>query len=128
MAIHFSCKCPERKKPVNERAWVVTQYHWTTGSFSPKGGEWSQYSQVYCLECGATGRSKSKYVEELEHMDHFKAYEERDRRVALKGTEPMTVCVGFYPVDDDLRNTQCDHRNGTQCSFFTNQQCNYNDS
>jgi len=76
MAVPFSCKCPERKKPVSERAWVVTEYQWNSGAFVKKGGEWSQYSEVRCLECGNRGRTKAKYVDDLEHMDWLEARNE----------------------------------------------------
>ena len=73
MAVHFGCVCPERKKPIKEREWVVSQRNWNSGSFVKEGGEWSRYSDVRCLQCGAIGRSKSKYVDELDDMDFFKA-------------------------------------------------------
>jgi hypothetical protein len=28
MAVSFSCKCPEGKKPVGKREWRVLQYRW----------------------------------------------------------------------------------------------------
>jgi len=65
MAVSFSCKCAERKKPVAKRAWRVMQrkcnhsafngYHWTP----------SDWSHVVCLSCRASGRTKAKYVDEL---------------------------------------------------------------
>lgn len=57
-----ACKCPESKKPVAQRHWVVLQrrcnhsafngYHWTA----------SEYSSVQCHECGAVWRTKADYV------------------------------------------------------------------
>lgn len=73
MAVPFNCKCPERKKPIEKRAWVVTQYKWNTGAFVKDGGTFSNYSQVRCLKCGNTGRTKCKYVEELDHMGYAEA-------------------------------------------------------
>ncbi len=95
MANHFDCKCPERSKPVRDRAWVITEYRWTSGAFSPKGGEPSDYSQVWCIECGRTGRTKSKYVEEIKHMDHFDAMTEIQRRRDEKqfGYNPGDIIV-----------------------------------
>lgn len=65
MSVSFSCSCLERKKPINERCWVVIDrncnysafngYHWTS----------SDYSQVYCKACHTTGRTKANYVCEL---------------------------------------------------------------
>lgn len=65
MSVSFSCHCEERKKPIDKRAWVVTQdmcnhsafngYHWTP----------SDYSTVYCKKCNAIGRTKAAYVKDL---------------------------------------------------------------
>jgi hypothetical protein len=65
MAQGFSCKCPERQKPVNERNWVIRQYRWNSGAFTSGNGERSDYSTVECLECGCTGRTKADYVYSL---------------------------------------------------------------
>ena len=35
----------------------------------------------------------------------------------------QTNCVGFYPLNDDLESTECDHeREDGWCAFF-NQEC-----
>lgn len=69
MAVGFGCKCPERKKPVRERNWVVTEYKWNSGAFVTNGGEYSNYSEVRCLHCCARGRTKAKFVDSLKEMD-----------------------------------------------------------
>lgn len=74
MSVGFSCKCPERAKPVEQRNWVVTTYKWNYGRFVKAGGEPSDYSEVRCLSCSRIGRTKAKYVEKLSHMDWEEAY------------------------------------------------------
>ena len=75
MAVGFSCKCPERKKPVKQRNWVVTQYKWNSGDFVVDGGEYSDYSEVRCLSCCSRGRTKAQYVESLKLMSETEAYD-----------------------------------------------------
>lgn len=84
MAVHFGCRCAERYKPVGQRAWVVTQYRWNSGDFTSGAGEPSDYSTVKCLECGSVGRTKSNYVDGLEHMKPHEAWNEWQRRVKAK--------------------------------------------
>lgn len=74
MSVGFSCKCPERAKPVEQRSWVVTIYKWNNGDFVKAGGEPSDYSELRCLSCFRRGRTKAKYVEKLPHMDWDEAY------------------------------------------------------
>lgn len=75
MAVGFSCQCAERKKPVEQRDWVVTEYKWNSGAFVAAGGEYSDYSEIRCLQCARRGRTKAKYVEKLKHMDWKEAYD-----------------------------------------------------
>jgi hypothetical protein len=65
MAVTFGCRCPERKKPVAERNWRVSQYQCHHSAFS--GYHWtpSEYSTVFCLNCNAVGRTKAAYVHQL---------------------------------------------------------------
>lgn len=65
MSMHFSCKCEERKKPVEERRWVVRQYRCNHSAFNGYRHANSDYSSVECLSCGAWGRTKAAYVEKL---------------------------------------------------------------
>jgi len=65
MGVHFNCRCEERRKPVPERDWTVSNYHWNNGAFTPQGGQASNWSTVICNKCGAAGRSQSNYVEEV---------------------------------------------------------------
>ena len=66
MAVSFYCKCPERRKPPSERRWVVLDYRCNYSKFN--GGRYtpSDYSCIKCLACGAIGRTKAKYVDELQ--------------------------------------------------------------
>jgi len=69
MSVSFSCHCPERKKPVAERNWIVWARNYSRSAFN--GGRWkySEYSQVQCLTCSATGRTKAKYVKLLRDFE-----------------------------------------------------------
>lgn len=74
MAVHFNCQCLERKKPVEQRAWIITEYKHNSSVFVKKGGEYSDWSQILCVKCGKTGRSKSKYVDSLKILSPQEAY------------------------------------------------------
>ena len=65
MASTFNCKCPERKKPIEDRNWEVYQFKCHHSAFS--GYRWtpSDYSSVSCQSCGAVGRTKANYVLDL---------------------------------------------------------------
>ena len=62
MAVHFNCKCPERKKHARDRNWFVTQRHCHHSAFSGYRRTPSEYSTVLCEGCGAVGRTKAGYV------------------------------------------------------------------
>ena len=67
MSCSFSCKCGERKKPLNRRNWVIHQYRCNHSAFN--GYHWtsSDYSTVICRnpDCYGGGRTKAGYVDEL---------------------------------------------------------------
>ena len=65
MAVSFSCKCEERKKPIAERKWVVSERYCNHSAFNGYHYTCSNYSTVRCLECGAVGRTKANYVLQL---------------------------------------------------------------
>lgn len=68
MGMPFSCRCPERAKPVGERRWVVLSRHVHFSTFSRGrglGGTYTPYSAVLCLACRACGRTKAAYVNQL---------------------------------------------------------------
>lgn len=65
MSFKYSCNCAERKKPPEERNWVVHQYKWNTGAFVRDGGEPSNYSSCYCKTCYKTFRTKAAFVDVL---------------------------------------------------------------
>lgn len=59
----FHCTCPESRKPLKLRAWVVI-------SRAPEhrglANYWSKkYSVVHCRTCWATGKSSAKLVAKL---------------------------------------------------------------
>ena len=65
MSVSFSCHCPERKRSVTERRWVVTQRRCNHSAFNGYRMTPSDYSTVWCLSCGAIGRTKAAYVDQL---------------------------------------------------------------
>lgn len=60
-----TCSCPERKKPLAERRWRVTQRYCNHSAFN--GYHWtpSDYSEVRCMECRVFWRTKAAYVDSL---------------------------------------------------------------
>lgn len=65
MSNSFSCKCPERKRPVDERDWIVSQYCCNHSAFNGYHRTRSDYSTVACRRCGAVGRTKGEFVVSL---------------------------------------------------------------
>lgn len=62
MSQSFNCHCPERKKPVKDRAWVVVQRQCNHSAFSGYAYTPSDWSCIWCKGCHALGRTKAKYV------------------------------------------------------------------
>lgn len=64
MTISFGCKCEVKDK----KNWKVIRRNYNNSFFeSPRGGRhYSEYSSVRCTKCGAIGRTKAKYVVELD--------------------------------------------------------------
>ena len=72
MSTSFGCKCGERKKPVKDREWEVTQYMCNHSAFNGYHRTPSDYSTVVCHgktadgnTCTGCGRTKADYVTEL---------------------------------------------------------------
>lgn len=65
MSAGFNCKCPERAKPVAERAWRVTQRNYQTSAFSGYRKEYTARSTVQCTACRCIGRTSASYVDRL---------------------------------------------------------------
>ena len=81
MSVSFNCHCPERKKPIGERNWVVVHRYCNYSFFQrPKGEKHdSDYSLVYCKSCTALGRTKAAYVRWLPDGDVAPLTERRGR-------------------------------------------------
>ena len=60
-----ACKCPEIKKPVAQRHWVVLQRRCNYSAFNGYHCTPSEYSAVQCHECGVVWRTKAAYVDLL---------------------------------------------------------------
>ena len=74
MAQSFSCKCEERKKPIQDRAWVVLAYKSRCSAFDGYRTMSSDWSEVGCLRCRARGRTKARYVGKLvRDRGHYEA-------------------------------------------------------
>lgn len=65
MSQSFSCHCPERRKPIAERAWYVTQRYCNHSAFNGYHETYSDYSTVVCAACLTVGRTKAHYVGKL---------------------------------------------------------------
>ena len=75
MSVSFGCHCAERKKPVEDRNWVVLCRNFRCSAFDGYRVMYSDYSEVQCLTCHATGRTKAAFVMELK--DYEQAAEEK---------------------------------------------------
>jgi len=65
MSVSFSCHCKERKKPIEQRNWVVIDRECNYSAFNGYHYTYSEYSAVLCKSCGVFGRTKAKYVDDL---------------------------------------------------------------
>lgn len=65
MAVSFYCKCEERKRPPEERDWVITQFRCNHSAFNGYHRTPSDYSTVACRRCGAVGRTNANYVYDI---------------------------------------------------------------
>jgi len=65
MSASFHCHCEERKKPVKKRNWFVIDFRCNYSAFNGYHCTTSDYSSIQCRSCGAFGRTKAKYVDEL---------------------------------------------------------------
>jgi len=59
------CRCPESKKPLEQRRWIVWQYRCNHSKFSGGHQTPSDYSALTCNSCKAVWRSKGAYVEHV---------------------------------------------------------------
>lgn len=65
MSQGYSCKCPESKKPVADRNWVVVQRNCRCSAFDGYHPMYSDYSAVQCHSCRCVWRTKARFVETL---------------------------------------------------------------
>ncbi len=65
MSHSFGCKCPERAKLVEDRAWFVVQRNYQASAFNGYRREFSERSTVVCGQCGAVGRTAASFVDRL---------------------------------------------------------------
>lgn len=60
-----ACRCPESKKPVKERAWVVLQRKCNHSAFNGYRYTPSTRSAVRCPACNHAWRTSASYVDKL---------------------------------------------------------------
>ena len=59
------CRCPEREKPLSQRAWVITCWKGNVSAFNGYRKQYSDYCAIHCNACSANWRSKAAYAERL---------------------------------------------------------------
>lgn len=69
MSVSFSCHCGERLRPIGHRHWWCVRYKERCCAFDGYRVMPSEYSDGYCQVCGALGRTKAAYVDNLNHGD-----------------------------------------------------------
>lgn len=62
----MACKCGERKKPVSERQWGVSQRFCNHSAFNGYHYTPSDYSSIVCFVCWECWRTKAEYVYHLQ--------------------------------------------------------------
>ncbi len=62
MSQGVACKCPESKKPADQRNWIVLQRRCNYSAFSGYRYTPSDYSCIQCHACGMVWRTKADYV------------------------------------------------------------------
>jgi len=65
MSGNVPCNCPERKKPLAQRNWVVSQRNHNRSAFNGYHYTPSAYSTVTCRGCHGFWRTKAAYVNQL---------------------------------------------------------------
>ena len=66
MAVKFSCKCPQKNdEDFRLKNWKILQYKQHRSAFAGYKKTESVYSTVKCEDCGAVGRTKANYVDEI---------------------------------------------------------------
>ncbi len=94
MSKYFICKCEERSKPIQDRKWVILEHMFNSCPFVKKPGVPSRWSTVKCLSCGAIGRTRGKYVYDLELINTGLKYTKTSKLNVPK-------FVRFVAVDTD---------------------------
>lgn len=74
MSASFSCKCSERKLPIENRAWFVLVRNCNFSAFNGYRRTYSDYSTVRCEACQTVGRTKAGYVAFLDDADESQGH------------------------------------------------------
>lgn len=72
MSQGYSCKCPQKRVPIERRRWGVVQRHCRCSAFDGYREMTSDYSAVICLQCGMVWRTKAAFVEALPSVNAAK--------------------------------------------------------
>lgn len=67
MSQGLCCSCPESKKPLADRRWIVIQRNANASAFNGYRLTYSDYSAVQCHACGHVWRTKAAYVTDLKN-------------------------------------------------------------
>ena len=70
MSKGVNCHCPERAKPIKERAWLVVHRNCNYSAFNGYHRTPSNHSAITCKKCGAAWRTNANYVEDLADGDY----------------------------------------------------------
>lgn len=99
MSQGVSCKCPEGKRPISERRWVVLQRNSRCSAFDGYRQMFSDYSAVQCHICGTVWRTKADFVLKLPNGKNLYDLPEDQRPKAddIAGKYAM-VPTGEYTV------------------------------
>lgn len=68
MSQGYSCKCPEKNRPLGNRRWGVIQRNCNHSAFNGYRETYSDYSSVVCLGCGMVWRTKARFVGALPNV------------------------------------------------------------
>ena len=68
-------ECQERRKPIEERNWVVVDRNCNYSAFSGYQQTYSAYSALKCNACGARWRTKAEYVNTLDDQPRGERYD-----------------------------------------------------
>ena len=61
----LACRCPESKRPIPKRNWLVLQRHCNYSAFNGYRYTYSDYSCLQFVSCKVVWRTKAAYASKL---------------------------------------------------------------